>query len=73
MIGVGQREVESVDRKLASLIDAIADGLRAPGLQQKLDDLGTQRAIAADMLACALGTCMGPQEFFLWVGNYLVF
>ena len=31
--------LETVQRKLANLIDAIADGLRASGLQQKLDEL----------------------------------
>jgi site-specific DNA recombinase len=36
---VQRRELEVVERKLASLIDAISDGLRAPGLQQKLDEL----------------------------------
>ena len=34
-----QRELETVRRKLSGLIDAIADGLRSPGLQQKLDEL----------------------------------
>lgn len=39
-----QRELEGVRRKLAGLIDAIADGLRAPGLQGKLDELEARRA-----------------------------
>ena len=33
------RELAEVKRKLDGLIDAIADGLRAPGLQQRLDEL----------------------------------
>jgi site-specific DNA recombinase len=39
-----RRELETVSRKLAGLIDAIADGLRATGLQQKLDDLEARKA-----------------------------
>jgi hypothetical protein len=39
-----QRELDGVQRRLAGLIDAIADGLRAPGLQQKLDDLERRKA-----------------------------
>ena len=39
-----RRELEAVERKLSGLIDAIADGLRAQGLQQKLDDLERRKA-----------------------------
>ncbi len=35
---------EVVERRIANLVDAIADGLKAPGLQQKLDELGARRA-----------------------------
>jgi site-specific DNA recombinase len=38
-----RRELESVGRKLDGLIDAIAEGLRAPGLQGKLDELTAQK------------------------------
>ena len=38
-----RRELEATDRKLDSLIEAIADGLRAPGLQGKLDALGQRQ------------------------------
>ncbi|MGZ5917910.1 MAG: recombinase zinc beta ribbon domain-containing protein [Methyloceanibacter sp.] len=38
-----KRELTDVTRKLNGLIDAIADGLRAPGLQQRLDELGARR------------------------------
>ena len=38
-----KRELAEVARKLIGLIDAIADGLRAPGLQQRLDELEAQR------------------------------
>ena len=38
-----KRELAEVARKLNGLIDAIADGLRAPGLQQHLDELGARR------------------------------
>ncbi|MGC1177457.1 MAG: zinc ribbon domain-containing protein [Methyloceanibacter sp.] len=39
-----KRELTEVARKLDGLIDAIADGLRAPGLQQRLDELEARRA-----------------------------
>jgi DNA invertase Pin-like site-specific DNA recombinase len=38
-----RRELADVKRKLDGLIDAIADGLRAPGLQQRLDELEARR------------------------------
>jgi site-specific DNA recombinase len=38
-----KRELTDVARKLNGLIDAIADGLRAPGLQQRLDELELRR------------------------------
>ena len=39
-----RRELDVVQRKLAGVIDAIADGLRAPGLQQRLDELEARKA-----------------------------
>lgn len=41
--GVKRRELTEVSRKLNGLIDAIADGLRAPGLQQRLDELEARK------------------------------
>ncbi len=38
-IDVKRRELAAVERKLANLIDAIAEGMRAPGLQEKLTEL----------------------------------
>ena len=38
-----ESELIAVTRKLNGLIDAIAEGLRAPGLQQRLDDLEARR------------------------------
>jgi len=38
-----RRELADVKRKLDGLIDAIADGLRAAGLQQRLDELEARR------------------------------
>jgi len=38
-----RRELADVMRKLDGLIDAIADGLRAPGLQHRLDELEARR------------------------------
>jgi len=46
-----ERELAEVRRKLDGLIDAIADGLRAPGLQQKLDDLESRKAALEQALA----------------------
>ena len=38
-----KRELEGVERKIGNLIDAIADGIRQPGLQQRLDELERRR------------------------------
>ncbi len=38
------RDLAGVERKLASVFDAIADGLRSPGLQAKLDSLESRKA-----------------------------
>ena len=38
------RELEAVNRKLDGLIDAIADGLKSPGLQNKLHELEARQA-----------------------------
>lgn len=38
-----KRELTQTTRKLDSLIDAIADGLRAPSLQYRLDELEARR------------------------------
>ena len=40
-----RRELDDVRRKLDGLIEAIADGLRAPGLQSKLDELERRKAV----------------------------
>jgi hypothetical protein len=47
------RELAQVERKLAGLIDAIANGLRAPSLQQTLDDLERRSAELKAQLAAA--------------------
>jgi hypothetical protein len=41
--GVKRRPLEDVRRKLDGLITAIADGLRSPGMQAKLDELEQRR------------------------------
>ena len=46
-----ERELAEVRRKLDGLIAAIADGLRGPGLQQKLDDLEARKATLEEALA----------------------
>ena len=38
-----ERELQMVDRKLAKLVDAIAEGMRGPAIQQKLDGLEGRR------------------------------
>lgn len=43
-LGVVQRELSEVTRKLEGLIDAIADGLRTDGLVQRLETLEQRRA-----------------------------
>jgi hypothetical protein len=42
--GVQERELASVTRKLDGLIDAMADGFRAPRLQVQLDELEVRRS-----------------------------
>jgi site-specific DNA recombinase len=48
-----RRELEAVRRKLAGLVEAIADGLRAPGLQGRLDELEGRRAALEGEVAAA--------------------
>ena len=48
-----KRELADVNRKLEGLLDAITDGLRAPGLQRRLDDLETRRVQLEQELATA--------------------
>ena len=48
-----QRELETVRRRLSGLVDAISDGMRAPDLQQKLDELGARRKVLETELAAA--------------------
>ena len=48
-----RRELADVKRKLEGLIEAIADGLRALGLQQRLDELEARRTEIEESLAAA--------------------
>jgi site-specific DNA recombinase len=50
---VQKRELATVKRKLDGLIEAIADGLRARGLQQRLDELEARRQEIEECLAAA--------------------
>ena len=43
-LGSKRRELEEIGRKLDGLIEAIADGFRATGLQEKLDELERRKA-----------------------------
>jgi site-specific DNA recombinase len=51
-----RRELEAVRRKLSGLIDAMADGYRAPDLQERLDELSTRRASLEAELSAAKGS-----------------
>jgi len=42
--GLKRKELEEVNRRLDKLLDAITDGLRAPGLQARLDELEGRKA-----------------------------
>jgi len=42
-LALQRRELEVVSRKLDGLIEAIADGLRGEGLQQRIDDLEARK------------------------------
>ena len=46
-----RRELQGVERQLANLVDAIAEGLRAPGLQARFDALETRRAALEALVA----------------------
>ncbi|WP_137128543.1 recombinase family protein [Roseomonas sp. HF4] len=56
-----RRELDGVRRKLSGLIDAIADGLRAPGLQGKLDELEARRATLEAEIATAGRSAIPPR------------
>jgi site-specific DNA recombinase len=51
-----RRELADIRRKLEGLIEAIAEGLRAPGLQQRLDQLEQRRAELEQNLATGATT-----------------
>jgi site-specific DNA recombinase len=57
---VQKRELVNVKRKLDGLVEAIADGLRAPGLQQRLDELEARRKEIEEGLAAAPTTPVRP-------------
>ena len=59
-----KRELAEVARKLNGLIDAIADGLRAPGLQQRLDELEARRVQLEQDLATVPTTPVRPSSEF---------
>lgn len=46
-----ERELDRVERQLAALIDSIAEGLRSPGLQARLDELENRKATLARELS----------------------
>jgi site-specific DNA recombinase len=50
------RDLAATERKLKGLIDAIADGFRAPGLQAQLDELEARKAALTAKLAAPAPT-----------------
>ena len=46
-----EKELVATERKLTGLIDALADGFRAPGLQRQLDELENRKAELTARLA----------------------
>jgi hypothetical protein len=49
---IREQALQQVERQVTNLVDAIAEGLRAPGLQARLDALGARRAkLQAEALA----------------------
>src|SRR6266403_1887106 len=52
--GLQQRDLDDVNRKLRRVIEAIAEGLRGPGLQAKLDELEQRKGTLEAALAAAL-------------------
>jgi DNA invertase Pin-like site-specific DNA recombinase len=49
-----QRELDTVDRRIANLVDALAEGIRAPDINRRLNDLQARRAELAAALATPL-------------------
>ena len=49
----GRRELAEVSRRLEGLIEAIADGLRTPGLKAKLEELERRKAVLEAEIAAA--------------------
>ncbi len=47
---VRQRELQGVQRKIDNLVEAIAEGVRSPDLQRKLDELNQRRQQLTDAL-----------------------
>jgi hypothetical protein len=54
------RELEQVRRKLAGLVEAITDGLRAPGLQARLEELEARRVELEAAIAMAEQAAPAP-------------
>lgn len=52
-----ERELAQVERKLTGLCDAIADGLRAPGLKKKLHELETRKTALQQLLPRRYRAC----------------
>ena len=46
-----KRDLKTVERQMGNLMDAVAEGIRAPDLQQRLDDLHHRKATLQDELA----------------------
>ncbi len=46
-----QRELDTADRRISNLVDALAEGIRAPDITRRLSDLQTRRTELAAILA----------------------
>jgi site-specific DNA recombinase len=56
LVDATKRELAEVTRKLNGLIDAIAEGLRTPGLQKRLEELESRRAELEQEMTSASAT-----------------
>jgi hypothetical protein len=53
------REMQIVERRIGNLIDALADGVRAPDIQKRLDDLEQRRAASGPVRPRSYGSARG--------------
>ncbi len=49
--GAARRELQVIERRLENLVEAIADGVRAPGVQRKFEELEARREVLVAAMA----------------------